>query len=191
MVRTAEALGRIADWAAARDLDFRHSGDTGFGAVFSRCGIWRYLLWRAGGPQARFAGIGMLNPSQADETRDDPTIRQARARGRQAGFAGLIVWNLFAYRATLPADLKRAADPIGPHNDDAIALALDLSARTIVAWGNHGAHLGRDRTVLEGCAGRKLAALGTTGANQPRHPLYLPRATRLRCWRNPGLSAIR
>jgi hypothetical protein len=123
--------------------------------------------------------MGLLNPSQADETRDDPTIRQCRARARQAGLAGLIVWNLFAFRATLPADLRRAADPVGPDNDAAIALALALSSRTILAWGNHGAHLGRDRAVLARCAGADLAVLGLTDAGQPRHPLYLPRGARL------------
>jgi hypothetical protein len=181
-VTAGEALARIADWASARDLDFRHEAESGFGAVFSRCGTWRYLLWRAASPRGKLVGIGMLNPSQADERRDDPTIRQARARGRQAGLSGLIVWNLFAFRATLPADLRRAPDPIGPENDAAIALALELSNRTILAWGNHGRHRGRDRAVLARCGGADIAVLGLTGAGQPRHPLYLPRGTRLRRW---------
>ncbi len=168
------------------------------GAVFSPCGTWRYLLWRARDPRGKLVGMGMLNPSQANETRDDPTIRQCRARARQAGFSGLLVWNLFAFRATLPANLKSASDPVGPDNDAAISLALALSPRTILAWGNHGAHLGRDREVLERivlerCADSApsilgLTILGLTDAGHPRHPLYLPRATRLR--RLPGTSAI-
>jgi hypothetical protein len=159
--------------------------------VFSQCATWRYLLWRAATPRTKFVGIGMLNPSQADETRDDPTIRQCRARARQAGFAGLLVWNLFAFRTALPAHLKCALDPVGPDNDAAIALALALSSRSIVAWGNHGAYLGRDRTVLAQCAGSDVAVLGMTSAGQPRHPLYLPRGTRLRRWSIPGLPSGR
>lgn len=157
--------------------------------MFSQCGTWRYLLWRTPTPRAKFVGMGMLNPSQADETRDDPTIRQCRARGRQAGLAGLIVWNLFAFRATFPADLKRALDPVGSDNDAAISLALSLSGRTILAWGNHGTFAGRDRAVLELCKGlaTPLHALGITGEGQPRHPLYLPRDTRLRKWSIPHL----
>lgn len=156
--------------------------------MFSPCGIWRYLLWRMPSTRAQLVGIGMLNPSQADETRDDPTIRQGRARGRQAGLAGLVVWNLFAFRATLPADLKRALDPVGPDNDAAIALALSLSSRTILAWGNHGAFADRDRVVLGLCNAHAtpLHVLGITGEGYPRHPLYLPRGTRLRRW-NPLL----
>lgn len=156
------------------------------GAVFSRCGLWRYLLWRIGDPRAQIVGMGLLNPSRADETRDDPTIRQCRARARQAGLAGLVVWNLFAFRATFPADLKRTLDPVGPDNDAAISLALALSRRTILAWGVHGAHLGRDRMVLARCAGANIAVLGLTRDGHPRHPLYLPRATRLRSWVLPN-----
>lgn len=184
-------MPRVADWAQDRGLDFRHDPGTGFGAVFSPCGTWRYLLWRSAASRAKFVGIGMLNPSQADERRDDPTIRQCRARARQAGLAGLLVWNLFAFRATFPADLKRALDPVGPDNDAAISLALALSSRTILAWGHHGAHLARDRTVLTKCTGSDIAVLGVTGTGQPRHPLYLPRDARLRRWSIPGLPSER
>jgi hypothetical protein len=178
-----EALVRIESWARERALIVRHDAETGFGAVFSPCNAWRYLLWRMPSPRGRLLGMGMLNPSTADETRDDPTIRQCRARAKQAGFPGLIVWNLFAWRATLPADLKRAEDPVGPANDEAIGLALALCPRTIAAWGNHGGHRARDRAVLELCSGIPLAALGTTAQGQPRHPLYLPSQTRARRWR--------
>lgn len=161
--------------------------------MFSQCGTWRYLLWRMPHRRAKLVGMGMLNPSQADETRDDPTIRQCRARGRQAGLAGLLVWNLFAFRATPPADLKCALDPVGPDNDAAISLALSLSSRTILAWGNHGAFAGRDRAVLGFCNAHRapLHALGFTNEGQPRHPLYLPRGTRLRQWTIPHLPSQR
>lgn len=182
--RCAEALIRIEDWARGQNLDFRHNPASGFGAVFSGCGTWRYLLWRMPAPHGKLAGIGMLNPSQADEQRDDPTIRQCRARARQSGLSGLLVWNLFAYRAILPADLKRAGDPAGPHNQAAIVLGLTLARRTILAWGVHGSHRGQDQAVLRLCreAGTPISVLGLTAAGQPRHPLYLPRGTRLRRW---------
>lgn len=192
-LRCFEALGRIRQWASERDLDFRLVTVTGFGAVFSRCGAWRYLLWRHSHPQGRLLGMGLLNPSQADETRDDPTIRQCRARARQAELSGVIVWNLFAWRATLPAELKRASDPVGPDNDAAIALALELCDSTILAWGNHGAHLGRDREILALCAdtGASVTTLGITARGQPRHPLYLAGDTRPQPWSYQGLPSLR
>jgi len=179
-----EALARIEAWARGRSLDFRHDGATGFGAVFSTCGRWRYLLWRIDRPGGKLLGMGLLNPSRADETRDDPTIRQCRMRARQARLSGVLVWNLFAFRATLPADLKCASDPVGADNDAAIALALGLARRTLVAWGNHGLHRGRDAEVMTlcGAAGTRLSALGVTGHGHPRHPLYLSAEAMPRRW---------
>lgn len=168
-----KALQHIADWATPRGLALH--GDARSGAVFSACGQWRYLLWRLERPRGKLLGMGLLNPSTADHRADDPTIRQCRARAAQAGAAGVLVWNLFAFRATLPADLKRAADPVGPGNDAAIALALSLCRRTILGWGTHGCYQGRDKVVLAACsaAGHRLQALGITASGQPRHPLYL------------------
>jgi hypothetical protein len=154
----------------------------GGGAVFSACARWRYLLWRVDNPRGRLLGMGMLNPSTADAARDDPTIRRCRAQVVRARLSGLVVWNLFAFRATLPADLKRAANPVGPDNDAAIALALSLSRRTILGWGVHGAHQGRDQVVLAMCGEAKLTMhiLGRTLHGSPRHPLYLPATARCR-----------
>ena len=150
--------------------------------MFSPCGKYRYLLWRLPNARANLLGMGMLNPSTADEHADDPTIARCRRIAARAGFANLLVWNLFAYRATAPAELKRAAEPIGRDNDAAIALALGLSRRTILAWGNHASHRGRGEQVQVDClAGVPVAALGLTKQGQPRHPLYLSAHVRPRC----------
>lgn len=169
------AVGRIADWADARGLRFLHDGQTGHGAVFSPCGDYRYLLWREGGSRGRFLGMGLLNPSTADHRADDPTIRRCRQRAMQVGQGGLLVWNLFAFRATRPQAMRATADPVGCENDAAIELALDLSERTIIGWGNHGAHRGRSREVLDRCIGSLV--LGFTKSGEPRHPLYVTAAT--------------
>jgi hypothetical protein len=120
----------------------------------------------------------MLNPSIADAERDDPTIRRCLGFACAWGYGALTVVNLFALRATCPHTLRRAADPVGPDNDDHLRAAL-VSARGIVfAWGNHGGLHGRDRDIcslLPLHAKRKTNALclGITGAGQPRHPLYV------------------
>ncbi|MET0589303.1 MAG: DUF1643 domain-containing protein [Novosphingobium sp.] len=181
-MNAAAALARIEEWAATRGLDFRHDPANGSGAVYSACGKWRYLLWRIESRRAGLIGMGLLNPSTADHLRDDPTIRQCRMRARQAGAKGVLVWNLFAYRATKPADLKRAADPVGPDNDEAIALAAKLTRRTVLAWGTHGGHRRRDEEALAIVTGMACAlwTLGLTAKGRPRHPLYLPTETRIR-----------
>ena len=189
-MRGSAALAAISDWSAARGLDFRHDPAERFGAVFSPCGAYRYLLWRLPSPRAAVLGMGMLNPSTADERADDPTVARCRRIAAQAGHANLLVWNLFAYRATAPADLKCAAEPVGPENDAAIALALGLSRRTVLAWGNHASHRGRGEEVLAGMpADMPLLALGLTQQGHPRHPLYLAATVRPRRWRPAGLPS--
>lgn len=181
-----EALERIEAWANEATLEFRHERDRGFGAVFSRCGAYRYLLWRMHHPRGRLLGMGMLNPSTADEHRDDPTIARCHRLARERGYPGLLIWNLFALRATDPATLRKVDDPIGPDNDAAIDLAVSLCSRSVLAWGNHGRLGGRSVEVRSRCeaAGTTLAAFGLTRQGEPRHPLYLtanvrPRALRL------------
>ena len=77
-------------------------------ATFSECRKYRYTLWRrwdglfASG-YAMFIG---LNPSTADETNDDPTIRRCIGYARDWGYGGLCMTNLFAFRATLPKNMK-------------------------------------------------------------------------------------
>ena len=170
-----EALARIGEWSEARGLDFRHARQSGFGAVFSPCGTWRYLLWRFRHPRGHVLGMGLLNPSTADEHRDDPTIARCHGHARRLRFPGLIVWNLFALRATDPKELRKAVDPVGPDNDAAIDLALSLGCRTVLAWGNHGAFGGRGAEVMARCkaSNSRLATLGETLQGEPRHPLYL------------------
>lgn len=176
------AVEMIAAWAREHDLDFRNDPFKG-GAVLSRCGSYRYLLWRRAFGHEPFQAFAMLNPSTADHAADDPTIR------RCIGFtpytmAGPLVWNLFAFRATSPEDLKAAEDPIGHLNDSAIDLALRLSARTIAAWGTHGAHLERNNRVLRRCGvvGAQLHTLKLTAGGHPGHPLYLPKTASAEPW---------
>lgn len=152
----------------------------GAGALFDRSGRYRYRLWRrwaAGGAAVAFV---MLNPSTADAAHDDPTIRRCGGFARAWGFAAMVVVNLFALRATDPARLRRARDPVGRDNDHHIAAAAAGCDHLVLAWGAHGALGGRDRAVLALLAGRRPSCLGLTRAGQPRHPLYLPGATRRR-----------
>ncbi len=176
------AIQKIAEWAERHELDFRE-GSRSSGAVLSRCGRYRYLLWRRAVGPWPFQAFAMLNPSTADASSDDPTIRRCTGFTPQ-GHSGPLVWNLFALRATDPADLRTGPDPVGPLNDAAIDLALSLSARTIAAWGAQGSYLRRDNEVLRRCAvaGATLHTLKLTAAGMPGHPLYLPKAATAEVW---------
>ena len=144
------------------------------GAKFSACRRWRYLLWRQWDPARPVANFLMLNPSTADEVKLDPSCTRARLYAQRWGYGALVVTNLFGWRATDPDDMKAARDPVGRGNDRAIVQAAREAAIIVCAWGNHGAHLGRSKRVLELLGGVKLHALRMNGAGEPAHPLYLP-----------------
>jgi hypothetical protein len=117
----------------------------------------------------------MLNPSSADETRDDPTIRRCIGFARSWGFAALAVGNLFAFRTASPVALRSAPDPIGRENDDWLLRLWAESQQAVAAWGNHGRFLGRSAAIRASLPA--LEILGLTQLGEPRHPLYLPAAT--------------
>ena len=143
------------------------------GAQFSECRTYRYALWRTwseGDGHVMFIG---LNPSTADETQDDPTIRRCMDFAKRWGFGGVHMLNIFAYRATDPRELKKVSDPIGPYNDEFLKMYLDPPRLNIACWGNHGAFMNRSKAVIELLDLDNLSCLGTTISGQPKHPLYL------------------
>jgi hypothetical protein len=147
--------------------------ETGSGAKFSPCRTWRYFLRREWSSASKVAFI-MLNPSTADETQDDPTIRRCIGYAKAWGYGGLVVGNIFAFRSTDPRGLLTAADPVGPDNDYWLA-NIGLGTDTICAWGTHGKLQERGAKVLKllRSNGAKPMALKLTTGGQPSHPLYL------------------
>lgn len=147
------------------------------GAVISKCGKFRYRLWRYWGVGGVLVFI-MLNPSTADALIDDATIRKCIGFARRHGFDGIEVLNLFAYRATHPADLRAAGYPRGPENDDHIRKVLKESPTEVVfcGWGVNARKLTRPAEVLEiiRSAGKLPMALRLTADGVPCHPLMLP-----------------
>lgn len=115
----------------------------------------------------------MLNPSTADATTEDPTSRRVTAFSRAWGYGGLVVANLYAYRATNPLDLWKTPDPIGPDNNARLTQTAAACDLVVAAWGVN-ARFDRIAEVLALPGMDRLAALGVTKAGQPRHPLYLP-----------------
>jgi hypothetical protein len=149
--------------------------DSAPGATFSPCRQWRYTLTRrwAAGPAAAFI---LLNPSTADETLDDPTIRRCIGYAKAWGAGGLILGNIFAWRSTDPRALYDLVDPVGPDNDEALRTIAATVGAVVCGWGAHGALRGRGADVLDiiRSAGATPMALRRTAAGYPGHPLYLP-----------------
>jgi len=149
-------------------------------AEFSPCRRYRYALyrrWIGGAWTVNFIG---LNPSTADETQDDPTIRRCIGFAKSWGFSSLCMLNLFAFRATDPRDMMAATDPIGEDNDNAIALHVGKNP-TIAAWGAGGWYRGRGPLIHS--IYPQLMVLKLTKGGHPAHPLYLPKTLTPKEWK--------
>jgi hypothetical protein len=113
-----------------------------------------------------------LNPSTADESKDDPTIRRCVGYAKRWGYGALCMTNLFAYRATHRDVLKAYPSPIGPDNDRWLVEAAIKASVVVAAWGIDGLYLQRDQAVIR-LLGKKLVCLNKTKDGHPGHPLYL------------------
>lgn len=158
------------------------------GALISDDGIYRYSLWRHWGAGAGRLVFIMLNPSTADGSDDDPTIRRCIAFARREGFDGLEVLNLFAFRSPHPSVLRHEievngwAAAAGEDNAWHWKRVLSVSDVAVAAWGASAPTNRLDvyqddalrsfTSTISGSDGR-LVCLGRTKTGFPRHPLYV------------------
>lgn len=144
------------------------------GAYLSEDRRYRYSLWCTWDGSKGYVMFVGLNPSTADETQDDPTIRRCIRFSKDWGYGGVYMVNLFAVRATDPKDMKLFHSPIGPENDKSLMAVAHNAGKIVCAWGANGNHLDRDKQVFELLSSYyDLQCLGVTKAGHPRHPLYI------------------
>lgn len=153
---------------------FLTSPDELRGAILSPDRGHRMVLWRIWDESQPYVAFVGLNPSTADEREDDPTIRRCRGYAKQWGYGGLVMLNLFSFRATDPSELPLGnwgADAI-VRNDEYLCWFSAGAALTVCAWGNHGAYMGMGKRTWP--MFRRAHYLSRTVSGQPGHPLYLP-----------------
>ncbi|MEO0769333.1 MAG: DUF1643 domain-containing protein [Cyanobacteria bacterium J06649_4] len=166
-------------------------------AVFDRTGRHRYRLdrqWKqargqTGGQEkdqkdtntGQAVAFVMLNPSAADHTKDDPTLRACIQFAQRWAYSSLSVVNLFSYRTAHPQELRKVKRPVGKENDSHLIQAVTAADKVVLAWGNWGELHGRDRTILQLLTphAHKLYCLRRNQSGQPCHPLYIRRDTPL------------
>lgn len=156
------------------------SYDIDNGAVISSCKNYRYKLWRIWDNSRSKILFLMLNPSTADATVDDPTIRRLKDFSIKWGFGGFYVGNLFAFRTSKPEKLVQAFQLnsldyiIGEENSSHIE-QMRLNCREVCfAWGNWAYKpdfISRTRQVQIDFPNAKC--IDTSLQGYPKHPLYL------------------
>lgn len=145
------------------------------GGCYSKDRLYRWSYERRWdeGPLACWIG---LNPGTGDsDKRPRPTLRKMVAWSLDRGCGGIIIVNLFAYRATNFRGLLDKADEgvpvVGSENDAAIDRAAGRAKFVVLAWGRWGAFQNRGQTVASRFP--EALCLGRTAKGQPRHPLYV------------------
>lgn len=144
---------------------------------------WRLELRRIWDEGKPLLVVCMLNPSDADAERDDPTILVLIWFATLWGYGGLLVVNLFAFRTSRPAELfsalERGGDVVGRQTgayiEDALTYAEQHGGKVLVAWGNGGGDSdGRDDWFVSRARSAHkcdLICLGTTRSQMPKHPM--------------------
>ncbi len=140
-------------------------------AIFSTCRTFRYTLSRSWNKKASMVLFIGLNPSRADETIDDPTIRRCIKFAKGWGFGGFYIANLFAFCSYDPKVLLKVKDPIGPKNDTILQNLILKSEDIVLIWGNNGNYLKRNEKVLKLIKNPLCLKINKNGS--PTHPLYL------------------
>lgn len=141
------------------------------GAHFSEDRKYRYALWRIwieDKPLVMFIG---LNPSSANERKNDPTIRRVMRYAADWGYGGIYMMNLFAWVTPYPQELKKAEDPVGD-NDAWLEKILPQCKIVVYVWGSFPEAHERSLVVMERIPGGYC--LGKSKLGNPLHPLYLP-----------------
>lgn len=147
------------------------------GAEFSKCGKFRYRLWRIWDESKPLVAFCMLNPSTADEFNNDPTVTRCQRRAKMMGYGGMIVINLFSFRSTNPKALldHDYTFLIGPKGTNAIIKTLDIVSDVICGWGKLGKLRRRGSFVLNMMrrSGKNVMVLKYNKDMSPAHPLYI------------------
>jgi hypothetical protein len=139
-------------------------------AIFSECRNYRYALiriWDENKPRIMFIG---LNPSTANESQNDPTIRRVINFAKGWGYGGVFMLNLFSIISSNPNVLLTCADPVD--NDRYLKSFGEQSKDILFAWGNFKQADKRAKVVSS--MFEKAVCLGLNKNGTPKHPLYIP-----------------
>ncbi|MBS1915687.1 MAG: DUF1643 domain-containing protein [Bacteroidetes bacterium] len=155
--------------------------NTKSGAHFSEDRKYRYALWRIwdeSKPLVMFIG---LNPSTANESDNDPTIRRVISIAKHNGFGGVYMMNCFPLVSTNPDVLDEFYNTKQHESEDLqnMNFLLQTAKRCkeiVFAWGNFEVV----KTRAEGISGyfKQAKALHINKNGSPKHPLYCKTETK-------------
>lgn len=146
------------------------------GAEFSTCRSYRYKLWRIWDESKPLIAFMGINPSTANETKPDNTIKRVIAIAKSNGFGGIYMINLFGLVSTYPEVLLTHPDPLGD-NDRHIDEVQGKVFGVVCAWGAFKQAKERANEVYPRIGNPLTLCVLKDGS--PKHPLYCRADTKL------------
>jgi hypothetical protein len=146
-------------------------------AEISDCTLYRPELRRIWDDSKPLLPVCMLNPSDADDRKNDPTVRVLIWFATLWGYGGIIIVNLFDIRTSSPKEMMAHAAPLSPENlayiDGALNHARHRNIPLLAAWGAGGSHMVRDAWFIARARHHlvDLVCLGLTKDGFPKHPM--------------------
>ena len=153
--------------------------------IFNADHSHRFQLWREWGMfNPRFVQFIGLNPSTANATEDDPTIRRCIGFAKQWGFGALCMTNLFTMVTPFPSELIRSGERCVPVKTWMLIQVGRRAGKIICCWGNFKAARFAETETKAALidAGLLPFVLGLNSSGSPKHPLYLPKTTMPQPW---------
>jgi len=110
----------------------------------------------------------MLNPSVADEIKDDPTIRRLINFTKKFDYGGFLVGNIFTKITPNPKEVDKSRGMTNKNFKELLKL-INKVDEVVYAWGNSTDEPKELKYLVKSpkCFGKNFN--GT-----PKHPLYLP-----------------
>ena len=137
-------------------------------ALLSKDKKYRYSLkriWNNDKPKVLFI---MLNPSLADNYKDDPTIRRLIKFAKLYGYGGFYVGNLFSYITPYPSELLDKDLMFSKKNIHEIKKMTGLIKDVVYGWGNSFEEPEWLKQIIS-----NPKCFGKNKNKTPKHPLYL------------------
>ena len=116
----------------------------------------------------------MLNPSIANQFEDDSTVRRLNYFTKKFGFGGFYVGNIYPHITPSPKVLYSLNLTYSKKNYFYLNSMIEKSAKIVFAWGNC-----QEKPLWIENMVRAPLCFGHNKNGSPKHPLYLPKSTRL------------
>ena len=137
-------------------------------ALLSKDKKYRYSLKRIWNNDKPIVLFIMLNPSLADNYKDDPTIRRLIKFAKLYGYGGFYVGNLFSYITSYPKELLDKDLMFSKKNIHEIKKMTGLTKDVVYGWGNSFEEPEWLKQIIS-----NPKCFGKNKNKTPKHPLYL------------------